>query len=95
MKTWCTLHFILIKTECKRNIFYFVSYSPDNAKAYINLVFRGDIHREIIHTIIEKHTRRVVGLDFDVLMIDDFIVDIESHLSVSTSTAKPLPDGKL
>jgi hypothetical protein len=63
-------------------------------RAYINFGFGDEMHKEDIQKIIEDQIRRIYGIDYDVLMIDDYVIDIASHMV--TTTLKPItPDRKL
>ena len=51
------------------------------------------MYKDDIQEVVEKQIRRIYGVDYDVLMLGDYVIDIASH--VITTTFKPVPDSKI
>lgn len=64
-------------------------------RAYFRLVFRGDISdiKDEVRRVIEEKATRVAGEDYNVMLIDKFVVGISSIFPDGFSTPKPPPTG--
>ena len=66
-------------------------------KVLYNLTFRGEVSDELrdeINSIIDRKTDKVVGSQYEVLFLKDFVVDIRRRLGILPTTARPVPTGK-
>lgn len=71
-------------------------FRPSNARAFINLLFQGNVEdaEDHIQLILDQHMRRINGMDYDVMLVDYFIVDVRSHTQPITTIGPPI-EGKL
>ena len=66
-------------------------------KVLYNLTFRGEVSDELkteINSIIDRKTDKVVGSQYEVLFLKDFVVDIRRRLGILPTTSRPVPTGE-
>ena len=75
-----------------------VYFRGGSVKVLYNLTFRGELSdqlKEDIRNIIDRKSSKVVGNQYEVLFLKDFVVDIRRRLGILPTTTTPGPAGKI